>query len=67
MIGMSICFGSLGGLAIKIRGPVAKIRNTEQGAVPDGNGKHASKAWVINEPSLPACTTGSALDGGQVY
>ena len=41
--------------------------NAQQGAILDGNGKWSSKAWVINGPLLPACTTGIALDQSQVH
>ena len=55
------------GLEMENQGSVAKMRNAEHGAVLDGDGTTFFKVWGINGPWSPACTTGIALDEGQVY
>ena len=55
------------GLAVETSGAVTRMETAQQGAILDGDGKYSTKAWVINGPWLPACTTGIALHGSQVH
>ena len=66
-LGCPLVSDPFGGLAVEIRRSVAEMGNTQQGAILDGKGKYSSKAWVINGPWSPACTTGIAFDRSQVH
>ena len=61
-LGCPLVSDPFGGLAVETWGSVAKMENTQHGAIHDIDGKYSSKAWVINVPWSPPCTTGIALD-----
>ena len=66
-LGCPLVSDPFGGLAVETSGSVAEMGNAQQGAILDGDGKYSSKAWVINGPWSPVCTTGIALDRSQVH
>ena len=57
-LGCPLVSDPFGGLAVESLGSVAEMGNAQQCVILDGNGKYSSKAWVINGPWSPACTTG---------